>query len=231
MNEPYSYNFDPDEDEDWIPLSETSDTAAVEREAEPEEIKLTSDESSSNNHSANQQDGVIPSHEYLNQLHVDNIHTIDTHFGPAFGSQNNNSVPSGSNGTINNSNSSSNNQSESGSKLSATLDTIRKRHERTSNLKETLTGRPLAILPKILFCHLMREFWNSNRFVRLGKFIFLYFSKLMVNRCIAASTNKQEKILFFFYKFLKLTFASIRHSFHSYWYMSTTIILRYFILL
>ena len=51
------------------------------------------------------------------------------------------------------------------------LDGIRERHERNLSLKQSFVNRPIVLFPKILFFHLLSEFWNSDPAIRLGEYI------------------------------------------------------------
>ena len=73
-----------------------------------------------------------------------------------------------------NSSSTSNNggrrtSTDSTDKLNNTLKTIRKRHERNEEIKQNFVNRPLILFPKLFFYHLITEFWNSNRTIRVGE--------------------------------------------------------------
>lgn len=60
---------------------------------------------------------------------------------------------------------------EGNAKLNKTLNNLRKRHGRNLEMKENFVNRPLVLFPRLFFYHLVTEFWNSSRTIRIGKFL------------------------------------------------------------
>lgn len=103
-----------------------------------------------------------------NSLHsIHSLHTTRTDNTTSTRSRRNNQTTSSN--SNNNTNSSANSNSNSSSDRK-TLEMIRARHQRNVNLKQNLIDRPLLLFPKILFYHLINEFWNSDRSIRIGKY-------------------------------------------------------------
>lgn len=169
MNTHNSSSFD-DEDGDWVPL-----------------------DSKSTHSTSNRHQNVYTPHE--KEQHVNKCHdTIDINSlisnsncsnDSRRNSSSSSSTPHGNDRLFSSRSSSSfsashrgrqhhsSNKGNSSDKFNETLSNIRNRHERNVEMKENFVNRPLVLFPKLFIYHLVTEFWNTDRTIRIGKVCIL----------------------------------------------------------
>ena len=161
-------------DEEWVPLEgsrggkEQGDSCEQQQGEERQQQK----------HSSFHATIHVPSHHISNQQHLFN-HGDNQHDrpGPSTNMPTTKST-NNSNNRSNNSNQRTRTTAAAAAGTFKTMEAIRARHERNIKLKHNFVNQPLLLFPKILFFHLVREFWNAHRSIRVGTLIscvFIFF--------------------------------------------------------
>lgn len=166
-----SYSFEEEDGDDWVPL-DSQDTRNVHTNPTHIEKNIT------HHLHHTEKDVVIRSHATID------FNTDNTNITSNSNISHQNSSRSGSNFRSPQVDERKSSNVDTGSdKLNKTLNKIRNRHERNQDMKQNFVNRPLVLFPKLFIYHLVTEFWNSNRTIRIGE-SFQVYTNDSIHSCI-----------------------------------------------